>query len=411
MQKTKTGAVLLGLLAACFGAACEDDDEASVDRSQDVGEDAGTPDKPLYALTTNVWGTEGATGYLYTVDSVASGEPSLDRAVELPGGAWLTAREGEPSVYVSSGEGGPTITRWDVDEQGELKEGTTISFEQLGFTTGMRFGTAPIVSETKAYLVDPQQHLIAAWNPKSMRVGKLIELELEQRDGLPAWIPSAVVRDGQLLVTAVWEDDSRFAPSSQVIVIDTESDEIINVHEETRCEQLAIHSADSDGTVYYSAYAHSSAARKILGDAYGARACALRVLPRGAAPDEGWEVDLSELADGRPAGEFILASDELGFFRAFYNEDVEATRETWQDKQGAPSYRWWKWEIGSDRAEELPDQELTVEAAHYVLDGKTYVGNPSANWAETTIVELQADGTLHEGAKLKGTPGGVFRVR
>jgi len=394
-----------GVLAAWLGVGLG----ACSDEVRDEPARASGP--ALYALTTNVWGTDGATGYLYTIDSVGSGEPSLDDAIELPGGAWLTGREGLPAVFVSSGEGGPRITRWNLDEKGRLSEGDTISFERLGLTSGMRFGTAPIVSETKAYLVDSQQHRLATWNPRDMSVGKVIDLDLEPRAGLPVWIPSVTLRADQLLVTAVWEDDSRFAPSSRVIVIDTKTDEIVATHDEPRCEQLAIHSADSDGTVYYSPYAHASAARAVLGQEFGSRACALRVVPRGAALDEGWEVDLSALAEGRPAGELILASDDVGYFRAFYNEDVAATREDWSDKQGTPGYRWWRWKIGADVAEEVPGQELTVEAAHYVLDGKTYVGNPSADWSETSVTELRPDGELRAGVKLQGTPGGIVRVR
>lgn len=394
-------ALFCGALVAACGNDAEPGDEPA--RSPAAA-------KAVYALTSNVWGTDGATGYLYTVSSLASGEPDLDEAIEFPGGAWLTGREGHPAVYVSSGEGGPRITRWEVDSKGRLKEGPTISFERLGITSGMRFGTAPIVSDTKAYLVDSQQQRIATWNPKTMTVGKVIELELEPRDGLPVWIPSVTVRDDRLFVTAVWEDDSRFAASSRVISIDIGTDEIVGVHDEPRCQQLAIHSADSEGTVYYSPYAHSSASRHVLGDDYGTRACALRIVPAGTELDEAWEVDLSELADGRPAGEFILASDDVGYFRAFYNDEVGASREDWEDKQGVPGYRWWRWEIGEDHAEEVPDQPLTVEAAHYAVDGKTYVGNPSADWSETTITELRADGELRDGAKVKGTPGGLVRV-
>lgn len=403
MQSIRRLTILSLMVGATAGVACSS--ESSGDQRP------GIEGPAVYALTSNMWGTDGATGYLYTIDSVENGEPSLDGAIELSGGAWLTGREGLSSVYVSSGEGGPRITRWDVNAEGKLSEGPTISFERLGLTSGMRFGTAPIVSDTKAYLVDSQQHRIATWNPREMLVGKTIDLDLEPRDGLPVWIPSVTVRGDRLFVTAVWEDDSRFAPSSRVIAIDTNSDGIVSVEDEPRCEQLAITSTDSKGTVYYSPYAHASAARHVLGEEYGSRACALRIVPPEGSLDEAWEVDLSELADGRPAGEFILASDKIGYFRAFYNEDVGATRADWDDKQGVPGYRWWKWEIGAERAEEIPDQPLTVEAAHYPLDGKMYVGNPSADWSKTTAVGLRPDGELREGVRVTGTPGGIVRVR
>jgi len=374
---------------------------------------AGAPSTAaaLYAMTSNVWGTDGATGYLYTVGSLAEGNAGLDQAIEFPGGAWLTGRAGEPFVYVSSGEGGPTITRYEVLENGSLEAGPTVSFMNLGLTMGMRFATAPIVSDEKAYLVDFEEHRIATWNPRTMRVGKLIELDLEERDGLPAWIPTIGVREDKLFITVSWEQDWKFGDISRVIAIDTNTDEIVETSDDERCEQLAVSSVDSKGTAYYTPYAHAPMVREVLGEDYGTKSCALRIVAPETGFDQGWEVDLSELAGGRPAGEFVPASDDVGFFRVFYNDEVGATAENFQDKQGAPGYRWWRWEIGADEAEEIPNQKLTVEAARYFVDGKTYVGNPSADWSETTIVELDASGALHEGLTVQGTPGGLVRVR
>ena len=41
-----------------------------------------------------------------------------------------------------------------------------------------------------------------------------------------------------------------------------------------------------------------------------------------------WEVDLSQLAGSRPAGEFVLASDRVGFFRAYYADEIGVSAET-----------------------------------------------------------------------------------
>ena len=219
------------------------------------------------------------------------------------------------------------------------------------------------------------------------------------------------MRQDTLFVTVAWEQDWRFGSSSRVIAIDTKTDKVVGVGDDERCEQLAVSSVASDGTAYYTPYAHSPVARTVLGREYGTKSCGVRVVAPDTAFDAGWEVDLSALAGGRPAGEFVLASDDVGFFRVFYNDEVGVTAETWQDMQGAPGYRWWRWEVGAERAEVVPGQQLTVEAGRYFVDGKTYVGNPSADWSKTTIVELDPAGSLHEGLRVQGTPGGVLRVR
>jgi hypothetical protein len=417
-----TTILALALVAGCGGGADTTDvsggaDAASpstrsTDSASDGASDSGEGSSPdLYVLTSNVWGDDGATGYLYTVRSLASGTATLENAVEFPGGAWLYGRDGDRFVYVSSGESGPIISRWEVTEDGRLREGPAISFTNLGLTQAPRFGSAQILSDTKAYVVDSTQHLVATWNPRDMEVGPVIELEIEDRNGLPGWIPQPVLRNDTLLLTVVWEEDWKYGEASRLIAIDTTTDRVVETRDDARCEQLAIGSLDSEGTAYYSPYAHSSAARSVLGSEYGTRSCGLRIVPSGVIPDEGWEVDLSALAGGRPAGEFVLASDEVGFFRAYYADEIGVTRETWQDSQSVPAFRWWRWEIGAPQAEEIPNQELTVEAAHYVVDGKTYVGNPSADWAATTIIEIDPNGALRDGLTVTGTPGGLVKVR
>ncbi|MFZ5893344.1 MAG: hypothetical protein ACOY0T_19950 [Myxococcota bacterium] len=415
------------LASLLVGIGCGDDDGAqntmTGGRSGSGGSSVATGGSPdsqggapgsssgaLYALTSNVWGPDGATGYLYTVPLLEEGVADLGSAIELPGGAWLTGNPGEPYVYVSSGEGGPTITRYAVGSDGSLSKGATINFAALGLTNGMRFGTAPMISETKGYLVDAERYRIATWNPQTMKVGKLIQLDIKERDGITAWIPAVAVRGERAFVSVSWEKDWTFGKASQLIVINTTTDEVIETHDEARCEQLAISSRASDGTVYFSPYAHSAVARLAFGNGYGTASCGLRIAPSSDGPDGAWEVDLSALAGGRPAGEFVLASDDVAFFRAFYDESVGITADNWQDKSGEPGYRWWRWEIGSATAEEIPGQDLTVEAAHYVVDGKTYVGNPSADWAETIITELNKAGELRPGLRVQGTPGGVVRV-
>lgn len=418
---TSSFVVSLGVLSCSDGAEPKVDEmgEAGTPGQGDGGEHdagaggtgAGEPGPPVYAMTSNVWGTDGATGYLYTLPSLVEGEPSLDRAIELPGGAWLTGRTGEPYVYVSSGEGGPTITRWEVSAQGELKKGPTISFAAHGLTNGIRFGTAPIVSATKAYLLDAENGWVVTWNPSDMEVGEVIELDLEERDGVPATLSSIVAREDRVFVTAAWESDWKWSESARIIAIDPATDEIVGNLDETRCAELSVTSRASDGTIYFGPHAFAASARTVLGAGFGTGSCALRVLPTGGEIDGAWEIDLSELAGGSPAGSFMLASDDVGFFRVFYQNEIGATPENWNDTLAMPAYRWWRWSIGADEAEEIPDQDLTLEASHYEVDGKVFLGNPSEDWSSTTLVELDAEGELENGVTVQGSPGGVVRVR
>jgi hypothetical protein len=52
-----------------------------------------------------------------------------------------------------------------------------------------------------------------------------------------------------------------------------------------------------------------------------------------------------------------------------------------------------------------------LEASHYEVDGKMFLGNPSEDWSATTIVELDAEGELSPGVTVQGSPGGIVRVQ
>jgi hypothetical protein len=72
--------------------------DSASDGASNSGEGSGSA---VYALISNVWGDDGATGYLYTVRSLASGTATLADAIELPGGAWLYGRDGESKIAMA----------------------------------------------------------------------------------------------------------------------------------------------------------------------------------------------------------------------------------------------------------------------------------------------------------------------
>jgi hypothetical protein len=416
--------LLASIVVAAVTMSCSDDEDKPADENGNTaaspgqagegsggGGSGGDVAAPVFAMTSNVWGTDGVMGYLFTLPSLAEGEPNLDNAIELPGGAWLTGVTGEPYVYVSSGEGGPTITRYEVTETGQLQKGRTVSFAGLGITSGIRFGTAPIVSATKAYMLDAENGSVVTWNPRDMEVGEVIDLGLEKRDGIAPTLTAIVAREDQVFVAAAWESDWKWRGGSRLIAIDPATDKVVASQDDERCEALSVVSRASDGTIYFGPQAFTGGARAVLGADFGTSSCALRIVPPDTALDQGWDVDLSELAGGKAAGAFMLANDDVGFFRVFYQEEIGATAENWADSLAMPAYRWWRWSIDAEEAEELPGQDLSLEASHYEIDGKTFLGNPSEDWSSTTLVELDAQGELKPGITLQGSPGGIVRVQ
>lgn len=405
--------------AALAGAGGSDDatagSSAGGDDSRDTpaaGGATGAPEAPLYAMTSNIWGVDGAaTGYLFTLPSLDAGDVELSSAREFPGGAWLLGHPTEPYIYVSSGEGGATVTRWEVAPDGELIDEVTISFEGHGITSGIRAGTAVIVSATKAYLLDHQNGWLVSWNPRDMEVGEVLELALEQRDGVAPVLTGIAARHDRVFVSAAWESDWQWQGGARIITIDVGTDEVVASEDDSRCEALNVSGTASDGTLYFAPLAFQAGARSVLDAEFGTGSCALRIVPPDEALDQAWEVDLAALAGGRAAGGFTLASDDVGFFRVYYQDEIGATPENFSDSLALPAYRWWRWDIGADQAEELEGQDLSHEATSYAVGGKTYIGNASVDWSSTTLFELDAIGGLRQGITVPGTPGGVVRVR
>lgn len=134
-------------------------------------------------------------------------------------------------------DAGPTLTRWEVSDDGPLRPDASVNFSRLGLTRGTRFGAAPIASDTLAYLLDAAQlrgHLESFGHDRRHE-----HRSRSGSAGCPARLAAHHGPGRSGAVTAVWEQDYRFASSSSIVTVDGRAQRVIAHDDEPRCEQLA----------------------------------------------------------------------------------------------------------------------------------------------------------------------------
>lgn len=363
----------------------------------------GGQDGPLYVVSTGVDTGDDFVGYLALVDSLdRSADFDLRNALEIEA-SWIFSRPGAPSVYAASLIS-PTIRRYDLNEDGLLELADTVSFANYGLQSAYLAASAPIYSDEKSYFIDDVQDQVIIWSPGEMKVLGTIPLGDELEGTLPpAPEGTIVLHDGLLFTEVNWSDwmadSSTYGTHTRLHVIDPETDSLLDTIDDERLNYASPLSATSDGTLYYSPVSLISAYREI-GPERGAPSRALRIEPSEHSFDPDYELDLSALVGGRPAGDLIWLDDETAVLRVWHAELADdVTAENWQEVLWAQAgFLWWRWHVGDEEAVQIPNQEPGTLAASLVhLDGKTYVIRTAADSKSSTLDEITKDGSLRSG--------------
>ncbi len=354
-----------------------------------------------YAVSTAELVGGEYVGYLTTVHSVDAGTTvSLDQALEIEP-SWIFSKPGASYVYAASLLS-PTIIRYDLQADGSLVEGDTVSFANYGLQTAALAASAPIYSDDKSYFIDDAQDQVVIWNPRLMQTIGTIPLG-NQADGmLPAADEGTIVlHNGLLLTTTHWsdpnEDPMLYGSHVRLLAIDPKTDTIVQSTDDPRLAYAVPQGRASDGSVYYSPGSFV-AAGTVIDAAHGVPPHVLRVAPKAAKFDADYDLDLSALVGGRPAGDFTLLDDQTALIRAFHAELVDPiTPENWKSVLWTQAgFMWWRWHLGDAEATQLPDQTPgALGASVFNMDGKTYVVHTAEDAASTTLDEIDAQGEFH----------------
>lgn len=282
-------------------------------------------DAPLYALVTQVFGTDGAENQSYIVltDSLESTEDlSLDDAVELAGRVVGAGPYRGGAIFVG-GDAAPTVTRYDLVEGDVLQEGNTVSFVNQGLASiGEYGGQFHFVSNTKAYFFDGATASMVIWDPEDMSVEGATPLaDLVLADSLLTFSASPLLLEDDTLVTfAGWRAGPAVPSQAGVVFVDTATDEATVVLDD-RCGYVRDGALGSDGLLYIATEAYGASVH-LLNEDNAAPACLLRIDPETRQFDADFLVELSSLVDGGTAGSltrgpagsvFLRVLDETAF--------------------------------------------------------------------------------------------------
>jgi hypothetical protein len=408
------GGSFFGFWVAAAALGCGDEARV-IGPEPSAGNDPGTSVEPLYAIASTSFGTEGETSYVALVPSL-SASTSIDygQVLEVPGGASLFGRSGDRFFGLGKGEE-PTITRFDVGADGVPVEAGTLSLLTYGISnTWFDPGLVPILSETKAYVIDSSQMQVIIWDPSTMIVTGSFPLEgVALPDHRTLFEPDPTLRDGQLLVAALHNQDDVTAPVSTLFVLDLAADRLERVVRDERCGGLWDSVLDSQGDLYLATGVWDAAQNRTLGDAVSGKPCLVRVKAGQTEFDPDYFVEMSELAAGQAAGALVAGVGDQAFIKVLDETglgaiDAKSFDEVWSGAH----WQWWRVELGGAAAAEATVSLPLSAAASGMLsvDGKAFVRNTTADFGETTLLDMSGTEPRPE-LTLRGFPYGIVRVR
>ena len=406
---------LLPAALALLLAACGDDATSQPDATPPTPPDAANPldpdaapPAPLYAVTTQIIGADSANNQSYVVitDKLDGAALSLDNAVEVAGRAIGAGPDGGGAVFVAA-DGAPNVTRYDLQADGTLKKGATVSFQGKGVGgIGEYGGQFQFVSETKAYFFDAATAQAVIWNPREMTVTGDIPLPGLVLPGAILTFTAAPLRRGNDVITfAGWRKGAAEVPSqTAVVVIDSTTDQA-TVATDTRCGYVRDGAFGPDGKIYMATEAFGSAVHRV-NPANAPAPCLLRFDVAARQFDAGFHVALSTLVGGATAGMLVRGGGDSVYVRVL-DETVITVEPTTNPRvlASAPAWKWARLTLGDAPTATLLDVAPSSGSVLALGLGDRQVVTFFQGRDRTTLVDVSATGP---GAVAATTTGLVF---
>lgn len=376
--------------------------------------EASAIDPPLYVLGTRVWDDTTTTSYFHVVPSLEPGtvvDPAL--ALEVPGAAKLYAVEGLGWFAVGGGES-PTITRYTLEGGQRLVAGRTLSLQ--GYGVRDLWDTLYVVSATKAYYPDREGAQLITWNPTTMEITGVVPLPETVRDGYLALYGYTPISRGETLLFSVgwfdWDVTDTVLPETGLVSIDTETDTLLAFELDGRCGGITQSVAMADGDAYLVSSALAGAAHRL--GRLATEPCALRVNAEEATFDSAYMQALGELMGGALAGEPVPAGNGSELLLRVFAEtpsSVSGEMLSWE-LTGQPAWSWARWDVATNEVAAVDALGASTADVLWFRVGDRVLGTETtADYAETTLIDLGADGGPRPALTAPGFLHGVARVR
>lgn len=399
------------MLVAWLGGALMAPACASDDQSQDSDEATAAGEAaPLYAVSSALFDDTGATSYIALIDSLEHQTVALEEAVEFPGWSSIAANRGK--LFVGGGEAAE-ITRYAVSSAGKLGRAEKLNFSDYGLGS-VSFSHNAFVDDVTAHLRLNETSRVV-WNHKELSIeGPVDAEEIErERDGLTVSASNfegIAVREDAVLWPYFWHDEDwyEFDQHSQIAFYEKDGSvaELLDVP----CPALNIASPDEDGNIYYSGMVDTVAYQEKNRGAL--TRCVARVNAGEREIADGWPRAFEELTDGRPAGRFYYLRDGKGILTVFHSERSKLGAD--DDPGVLFEDNWGLWLVDLDAWKAEPIEPWGYGSSNLFfsrVDDKTFLHKVNADFSETQIFEIEADGSFEQQLTVPGYAIVLVRVR
>ncbi len=369
----------LVLAALCGAAGCGSDSDAG-------GGNAG--ERINYVVASTVMSDDSAMTYVRQLASLEAGEIELATALEYP--EFATIAGVGSALFVGSGESA-TLTKYAVSPERGLSPAGTLDFSDFGDAA---LYSNVFASTSKAYL-DVDYVKRAIWNPEQLTIDGEMTISglAPTRDGLllrASFDRGAAVRGGTVFHTHFWSDEDyiRYAPISQIAVIDSANDRVKALLD-APCPGLDVATEDDAGNIYLSNWLFSVSAQIV--DPSAPRNCIVKI-PRGQETlDAAFTKDLTEVTDGRPSAAFRHLSGNYAIFAALHPEAVDTSSDVAPADQTA--WRLWRVNMDTWTAEPVPGLDYFSGGYYsFKVGGRSIVLLPTDDYSSTSCYELGVEG-------------------
>jgi len=384
-------------LAMLLTSACSDSADPETPEARD-GSVAGSPDIVAF---WQVAVPDGRVNYVSLLSSLDAGTTvDTDAALEVPGFARLFVPERGRDVFIARDED-LAVQKYTIADDGSFIEGPGLSFQSLG-TTYFSFQNV-FVSATKAYYFDDSTNQVVVWNPDSMELITTIPLPMVDRseEGFIYAVPlpdQRLVRDdGTVLVPFGWAntDFDQFLESTGLLVVDSETDEVVAFVEDERCRSALELAIDTDGTAYFGTWNYAidyDLETRATGEK---PSCMLRVNPGEAEFDPDYFVQLEDIADGRLAvNPRNGPTPGTAILRVLDETIVDYERVDGATLQSAAAYDGWLvMDLSTGSAEFAPRFGKSVsDSPFFEVRGVVYSGEVAEDFSEVEFTAFTTEG-------------------
>lgn len=394
------------LAAVCLVSACSD--EMTI-----VGLPPIAVTDPVYVVFSTIDTADDRLGYFATAPSLDGGASIDIRAgIEEAGGGRLYVAPGIGTFMIGGGER-PTITRYDVADDGTLVPGTVLSFANQG-ASDLADDAVVFVSPEKAYFRDRSQVQLISFDPTRMQILDSFPLPGLEREGFYTDFGATVLqRDGAVYFPMMWydENEDRGPAGAALVRVLPETDEI-EITTDPRCSGLSVGTLAESGDMYWFSTRVTTWWRANPA-APGPRDCALRVRAGETTFDPEWELDVTARTNGWPSVATVSAGGSRMWLRVLEESEVpvpaDATPDIVEELMG---WQWYQLDVESSApATRNGDRPLGSYYAYgFRVDGRTYTTESNEDYSESTIVEI-SDRGFTPGATVEGTIRGLARLR